>query len=130
MRKRILTSIFFLVLAVFFIGTLCNLHTDFSFSERRTLAPFPDLKNLSLRDWSFDEDMERFLADHLIFRDALTGINSYMRVAAGTQRLNEIYRTRDGALVERPILYQDANIRHGTISSIWTRSQRRKGKAS
>ena len=33
MRKHFLTIVFFLILAAGFIGTLCNLGTDFSFAD-------------------------------------------------------------------------------------------------
>ena len=55
MRKHFLTIVFFLILAAGFIGTLCNLGTDFSFAERRVLVEFPKADSLSLNRWTWDE---------------------------------------------------------------------------
>ena len=103
MRKHFLTIVFFLILAAGFIGTLCNLGTDFSFAERRVLAEFPKADSLSLNRWTWDDDIENYLSDHLILRNALTGISAYMRLAAGTERLDDVYMTGKGQLVESPV---------------------------
>ena len=103
MRKHFLTIVFFLILAAGFIGTLCNLKTDFSFAERRVLAEFPKADSLSLNTWTWDDDIESFLSDHLILRNALTGISAYMRLGTGTERLDDVYVTGRGQLVESPV---------------------------
>jgi hypothetical protein len=103
MRKHILTIVFFLILAVGFVGTICNLKTDFSFAERRVLTEFPKADSLSLNRWTWDDDIENYLSDHLILRNVLTGVSAYMRLGAGTERLDDIYVTKTGQLVECPV---------------------------
>ena len=110
MRKHVLTIVFFLILAVGFVGTLLNLGTDFSFAERRVLAEFPKADSFSLSHWTWDDDIENYLSDHLPARDVLTGIGAYMRLCAGTERLDDIYVTRTGQLVESPVEYSRENL--------------------
>jgi hypothetical protein len=110
MRKHVLTIVFFLILAVGFVGTLLNLGTGFSFAERRVLSEFPKADSFSLSRWTWDDDIENYLSDHLPARDVLTGIGAYMRLYAGTERLDDIYVTRTGQLVESPVDSGEKNL--------------------
>ena len=110
MRKHLLTIAFFLLLAAGFLGTCLNLGATFSPAERRVLRAFPKAQSLSLAHWTWDDDMEEYLSDHLVLRDALTGISAYMRLLAGTERFSDIYVTRAGQLVESPVPATQENL--------------------
>ena len=60
----------------------------FSDSERRYLAEPPKLT--SLKDWSFDDAVETYLADQLPGRDALVGLNAYTVLLSGRQVSQDI----------------------------------------
>ena len=76
---------------------------DFSEAERRYLAQAPKLGNEQLTDWSFDDKVEGYLADQMPLRNALVGINAYATLFSGRQVSAEVYRDRDGYLVEAPV---------------------------
>ncbi len=103
MRKHALTIAFFLLLGLGFVGTLCNLRTTFSPAERRVLATFPRGSALSLQRWTWDDDIESYLSDHLALRNVLTGVSTYLRRFTGVERLDDIYVTAKGQLVECPV---------------------------
>ena len=75
----------------------------FSDTERRYLAEPPKLSEQDLSDWSFDDKVETFLADHLPLRDALASVNAYTMLYSGRQVSAEIFTDRDGYLVEGPV---------------------------
>ena len=104
MRKRIdiITVGLFLTLlfAVPLYWLLCPRKT-FSESERRYLSEPPKLT--SLKDWTFDDAVETYLADQLPGRDALVGLNAYTVLLSGRQVSAEIWRDKEGYLVEAPI---------------------------
>ena len=73
----------------------------FSESERRYLAEPPKLA--SLKDWTFDDAVETYLADQLPGRVALVGLNAYTVLLSGRQVSAEIWQDKEGYLVEAPI---------------------------
>lgn len=103
MRKPALTIAFFLLLGLGLAGTLCNLGATFSPAERRVLAAFPGASSLSLQRWTWDDDIETYLSDHLALRNLLTGVSAYMRRFTGVERLDDVYVTAKGQLVESPV---------------------------
>ena len=77
---------------------------SFSDAERRNLdqAPtFPQASSLS--EWSFDDDVESYLADQMPLRDLFVGIHAYETLLTGRQVTMDVYRDRDGYLVEAPV---------------------------
>ena len=75
----------------------------FSDTERRYLKDPPKLAGQSLSEWTFDDDMESYLADQLPLRDALVGVNAYATLLSGRQIAGEVYSDADGYLVEEPV---------------------------
>ena len=82
----------------------------FSESERRYLKEAPKLSAETLSDWSFDDKVESFLADHMPLRDTLVGVNAYFTLYTGRQVGAEVYRDRDGYLVEAPVDFRSDEI--------------------
>lgn len=75
----------------------------FSESERRYLAEPPRITAESLKNWTFDDAAETYLADQLPGRDALVGLNAYTVLLSGRQVSTEIWQDREGYLVEAPV---------------------------
>ena len=75
----------------------------FSEAERRYLAEAPKLSAQKLTDWSFDDAVEGYLADHVPLRDALVGVNAYATLLTGRQVSAEAFMDRDGYLVAKPV---------------------------
>ena len=90
------------LLAVPLWWLLCPRRT-FSESERRYLAEPPKLSAQSLKSWAYDDAVETYLADQLPGRDALVGLDAYTVLLSGRQVSEEIWRDKEGYLVEAPI---------------------------
>lgn len=72
---------------------------DFSEMEKRYLAEAPTLswKNIFSGEWS--SQAEEYLTDHVPGRNLFVGINAYMELLAGRQRLKDVWLV-DGKLAE------------------------------
>ena len=105
MKKRdtIVVGLFLLVLVSVPLYWLVFPRRTFSDSERRYLSEPPKLSAASWKDWSFDDAVETYLADQLPGRDALVGLNAYTVLLSGRQVSREIWRDREGYLVEAPV---------------------------
>ena len=105
MKKRdtIVVGLFLLVLVSVPLYWLVFPRRTFSDSERRYLSEPPKLSAASWKDWSFDDAVETYLADQLPGRDALVGLNAYTVLLSGRQVSEDIWRDREGYLVETPI---------------------------
>lgn len=76
---------------------------DFSAMEKRYLAAFPSLADADITDWTFDDDIETYLADQLPLRDFLVGVDAYAMKETGRQVASSIWVDREGYLVEKPV---------------------------
>ena len=83
---------------------------DFSASERRYLAELPDLGKQNPAQWTWDDDFEAYLADHLPLRDAFVGVDAYMELLSGRQVGKSVWMDAQGALVEAPAAYDSKEI--------------------
>lgn len=76
-KSSILNSIvFFAILACFLMGSLFNGQMEYSKSERRKLAAFPNLslKTIATGDWQ--EEFDEYATDHTGFREELLKLKS------------------------------------------------------
>ncbi len=76
---------------------------SFSDTERRNLDQAPAFPSASLSEWSFDDDVESYLADQMPLRDLFVGIHAYETLLTGRQITTDVYCDRDGYLVEAPV---------------------------
>ena len=82
----------------------------FSEAERRYLAEAPKLSAQKLTDWSFDDQVEGYLADHIPLRETLVSVNAYATLFSGRQVSAEVFRDRDGYLVAKPFAFDREEI--------------------
>ncbi|MBR0507817.1 MAG: hypothetical protein IJJ86_04335 [Clostridia bacterium] len=108
---NILTVVLFaLLLLAMPVAFLLQPYRAFSDAERRYLAEPPQLSEQKLSDWSFDDKVETFLADHMPARDAFVSINAYLTLYAGRQVSAEVYRDADGYLIEAPVAFDETEL--------------------
>ncbi len=73
---------------------------DFSDSENRYLAKFPDLKLDNITGGDFTEDLGTYVADHFPLRDSFLSIMTETERLSGRKQINDVYLAKDGSLIE------------------------------
>lgn len=102
MRKDRLTVFLFAgFLALFSLGTLLAPKQALSQMENRVLASPPALSLSSLASGDFAGGAERYLSDHLVFKDALVTLKNDAAYAAGQRQLGEVYIDGNGRYLAR-----------------------------
>lgn len=91
--------VFIFAVAVLYIFTPKN---NFSETEKRYLAEFPEFSFKSLGSGKFMSGFEEYLSDHVPFRNVLVSVNSYYELITGNNGSNGIYLGSDGWLIEKP----------------------------
>ena len=76
---------------------------DYSSSEKRYLADFPETNLSTVTDGSFEKGFEEYLADHFPFRNMWIGINAYCNYFMGNNGADGVYKCADGYLINEPI---------------------------
>ncbi len=76
---------------------------DFSENEKRVLQSAPKFSWSRLADGRFFSSLDNYISDHFAGRDFWVGLNAYYRQAIGLNAAGEIYRGKNGWLMERPI---------------------------
>lgn len=99
----ILVVLFAAAIAAVPLWWLLTPDRTFSAAERRNLAQAPALSMGALDEWDFDNEVETYLADQMVLREALVGINAYEQLWTGRQVATDVYRDREGYLVEAPL---------------------------
>lgn len=72
----------------------------YSALEKRALASPP---RLSLQSGLLSQQTEGWLGDHYPLRSAWVGLDAWRRMLSGSMAADEIWRLKDGALVEKPL---------------------------
>ena len=92
------------LLAVFAMAALFLLlpKEDFSQKEKRYLEKLPQLSWESLSSGDFGEKAEKYMADHLPFRDFFVGLAANGERLMGLQVTKDIYVGESGRLYEAP----------------------------
>lgn len=73
----------------------------FSEMEKRYLAETPDFRWETVFSGSWSRQAEDYLTDHVPGRNLFVGINAYMELLAGRQKLKDVW-LEDGKLLEAP----------------------------
>ena len=63
---------------------------EFSETEKRVLARFPEVSPRTVFDGSFESGFESWLSDHVPFRDALVGLHARYELASGRNGLSGV----------------------------------------
>ncbi|MGI6005028.1 MAG: DHHW family protein [Christensenellales bacterium] len=91
------------IIATVMALTLLLPKRDFSQLEKRYLQSAPPLTGKTLLSGEFTDDAEKYMADHIVGRDVLVGLNAYWELLTSRQAAGDIYAGKDGYLFEKPI---------------------------
>lgn len=89
---------------VFLILTFLLAKPDMSYSEKekRYLQTAPEISLSSVMDGSFQEKLEKWIADQFPGRDLWVGIHSYAKLLTGRNAQQDTYFAKDGYLISAP----------------------------
>lgn len=101
-KSKLISGVF--IAFVFIIGLFYAFlpKNEFSETEKRYLASFPEFSFKSLASGDFTADFEKFLADQTPLRKFFVSLNSYFQLVKGNNGSNGIYLGSDGWLIEKP----------------------------
>lgn len=110
MRKRDLAAaiLFCGFLAIIAAGYLLP-KSEFSEMEKRYLAQVPDFRWETVFSGDWSRQAEDYLVDHIPGRNLFVGINAYMELLAGRQKLKDVWLV-DGKLLEAPVAMDEKAI--------------------
>lgn len=83
--------------------------SDFSPMEKRYLAKSPDFGWSSVFSGEWSSQAEDYLTDHVMGRNLFVGINAYLELLSGRQKLKDIWLA-DGKLIEAPVAAEESRI--------------------
>lgn len=86
MKNKVITLSFIAILAAFLIATIILPDKDVSYTERRTLAKFPELSFDTVADRSFQDGLEKYMPDHFAAREELRQTALLLRTKVLLQR--------------------------------------------
>ena len=106
-RSRLLGRRVLIALFCLYLGGMAALYVvlpkrDFSENEKRVLAKLPALTASTATDGSFESGFEKWMSDHVPFRDALVGLHALYEQASGRNGLSGVIRSTDGRLLAAP----------------------------
>ncbi|MEG0570026.1 MAG: DHHW family protein [Oscillospiraceae bacterium] len=116
MNKKVLIIAFFSILILLPLFSILLPKDTFSQTENRPLQQFvaPTKENLLSRE--FMDSFEKFLADHLVFREAFIKIKTDLELAQGKKEINNIFIS-DKMLLEH-IQLKDKSVVDANIKAI------------
>lgn len=109
MKKMTSKFIAFLMLCgILILGMVVNItlpKQEFSYSERRKLSEFPQVKIQKIANGDFFDDLEDYFLDHFVYRDFFRRIDSLIRLNIFNQKdINGIYSINGGLYkIEYPL---------------------------
>lgn len=114
--SKIINTVF--LAFIFAVGLLYAVmpKSEFSETEKRYLAGFPEFSFKSLFSGDFSSDFEEFLSDQTPFRSFFVSVNSYFQLAKGNNGADGVYLGSDGWLIEKP--FDRSNRFDGNIGRI------------
>ncbi len=116
MKEKHKNLIVICVMAALLIGMtlFCWLkkHDDYSDSERRALAKFPELTVETIKDGSFMEDFESYTADQFPARDTFRGVKSFSELMVLQKLDNNGLYIKDGYISKNEYPYNQSMLDH------------------
>lgn len=100
-KKLIFPVLFILSLCVVSAVTFLSTN-NYSENEKRFLEPFPEFSWKNILSGDFQDKLETYMSDHIMGRDFFVGIEAYYSNLVGKNALQDIYKTKDGYLVNAP----------------------------
>ncbi len=101
----IFTLVFLLLLSV------CIKDKTYSAQENRTLAQRPPFSFSALADGSYMKNMETYLSDQIVGRDAFIKAKTAVDVFFGKREENNVYIGKNHFLIEKPTAYDEKNMK-------------------
>ena len=97
------TSMFLCIVVCFDLIGLFTPDKEFSETENRMLAKFPEFSSKSVCEGTAGEDAEKYLSDQFAFRDAWSAISFFTKSKLlGQKEINGVYIGKDGYLMMIP----------------------------
>lgn len=119
MQKKqhlISTVLFFCVLCVLSVATLCGKKRSFSENENRALAKRPSLSADTVLDKSFMNGVETYLSDHFVAREAWITAKYESERVLGKEELGGVYVTPDRLILKQA--EPDPDIAEASVNAI------------
>lgn len=104
-KNIVVTTIFILLLSVFFLVNLLKPDTEISITERRKLAKFPNINVKSMLDSSFSEQFEKYTTDQIVNREKFRKLKALLEFNFFRKKdNNEIYMYENSIIkIEYPL---------------------------
>ena len=100
-KKLIFPLLFILSLCVVSAVTFLSTN-NYSENEKRFLEPFPEFSWKNILNGDFQDKLETYMSDHIMGRDFFVGVEAYYSNIMGKNSLQDIYKAKDGYLVNAP----------------------------
>ena len=89
-ERIIFVIIFIIIFAVMSLGYIIIEPKEYSSSEKRQLAKFPEFSIENIKTGNFMKDYEEYIDDHVLFRDNWISLSSYFNILLGNKELNGV----------------------------------------
>ncbi len=110
--KLITMCIFIGLVYSFTFANLFSKKKDFSENENRALAPFPALTIHNIFGGNFDDQFEKWFADHFFARDTWIESKAILRKATGTIENNDVYFAKNDRLIQKFSNYDEKTVKN------------------
>ena len=107
-------SSFFAVLVIFFIAGLMLPDKDYSETENRNLASFPEFSVENVISGNFMSNFETYFSDQFINRDKIVSFKTSLSRALGITEVNDVYIGKSERLYEVPSEFNEDTVRKTT----------------
>lgn len=94
--------LFIAVLVSLFVTGLIAPDKEYSQTENRKLASFPEFSYSSVSDRSFMSGFEKYMSDRFFARDTLVSAKTFISRLLGETEINDVYVGKNGRLYEEP----------------------------
>ena len=112
----ILGLIFAALLIIIPVINLIAPDREISEIENRALAQRPSLNGTALLEGTFSDDFESYESDQFAGRDLLRSVQVFFRWLGGSREENGIYLGRDGRLLEKIVIPEEALLQNNAAA--------------